>query len=549
MTPVAPNLADPGVAEMEAVKAEVSTMALPASLGDFIAERAATLGDRPACVYFQNGATLTYRDIDDQANRLANRLLAIGARKGSHIAVMLRNGPAFPPVWTAIGRVGAVMVPVNTSYTEAELEFVLTDSDAQFLIIDGDLLDTFARIENRPTLIADGNVIVNGNAQAPHRSLPAFLSGGSTVFEPPTTVTENDLLNIQYTSGTTGFPKGCMLTHRYWLLLSHSAAAMHDRFRLSNVLMWQPSYYMDGQWPMLLTFRLGGTAYIASRMSLSHFLDWIRDYEIHFCAFPEPLLKKAPPSPEDADTSLVQVNAFGWRGAAIEEFERRFGATARDAFGMTEIGVGTAMPKAATHMATAGSCGLPGPFREIKVVDEDGNEAPRGESGELWVAGDSLLWGYYKRPDANAEAFVGRWFRTGDLARQDENGYVFIVGRLKEMIKRSGENISAREVEAALREIDGIEEAAAVPVPDPTRREEVKAYLMLSAGHTPDQVTPEAVLRHCRSRLAAFKVPRYLAYVEDFPRTATRKIAKQQLIEAAKDLRVGSFDRVDGIWR
>lgn len=117
------------------------------------------------------------------------------------------------------------------------------------------------------------------------------------------------------------------------------------------------------------------------------------------------------------------------------------------------------------------------------------------------------------------------------------------------MIKRSGENISAREVEAALREIDGIEEAAAVPVPDPTRREEVKAYLMLSAGHTPDQVTPEAVLRHCRSRLAAFKVPRYLAYVEDFPRTATRKIAKQQLIEAAKDLRVGSFDRVDGIWR
>jgi acyl-coenzyme A synthetase/AMP-(fatty) acid ligase len=165
------------------------------------------------------------------------------------------------------------------------------------------------------------------------------------------------------------------------------------------------------------------------------------------------------------------------------------------------------------------------------------------------VSGRSFRWGFYKRPAANAECFRGRWFRTGYIFYRDENGYHYIVGRIKDMIKRAGENISAHEVEKALCALDGIEEAAAVPVPDPLRREEVKVYLLLKEGVTPSDCPPEAIIEHCRKRLAPFKVPRYITYVTDFPRTASRKIRKQMLIAETSDLTAGAWDREKGEWR
>jgi long-chain acyl-CoA synthetase/crotonobetaine/carnitine-CoA ligase len=541
--------ADPGIAEMEALHARAQALAFPETLGDFIAERAASLGAQTACVYFVDGDALSYADIDEGANRLASSLVAIGVRKGAHVAVMLPNVSAFPVTWVAIARIGAVMVPVNASYTGAELGYVLNDSDAQYLVIDESLLEVFEAMPERPALLAERNVIVRGDARGRYRAWQDLRDGGEPSFEAPSLVTRSDLLNIQYTSGTTGFPKGCMLSHQYWIMLSHLAGSAHDPDEIRNVLIWAPFYYMDPMWQLLMAFRLGGTAYVARRLSATRFLDWLRTYEINYCAFPEALLVQHPPSPEDARTPLSYVNAFGWRPEAIAEFERRFKAAARDAFGMTEIGVGTLMPRAAGHMLGSGSCGLPGPFRELKIVDEDENEVPTGEVGELWVAGRGLLWGYYKKPEANRQSFRGRWFRTGDLFRRDEAGYHYIVGRLKDMIKRSGENVSALEVEAALCDMAGIEEAAVVPVPDPVRKEEVKAYVLLQSGLTPDDVPPERIFAHCAERLAKFKVPRYLAYVDAFPRTPSQKIAKPQLVAQADDLCAAAYDRVDGVWR
>ena len=201
-------------------------------------------------------------------------------------------------------------------------------------------------------------------------------------------------------------------------------------------------------------------------------------------------------------------------------------------------------------MAHTRSCGLAVPFRELRIVDAEGRDVPDGEEGELLVAGRAIFWGYYKQPKANAESFRGRWFRTGDIFRRDANGYYTIVGRIKDMIKRAGENIAAIEVEAVLRALPEIEEAAVVAVPDPLRREEVKAYLKLRPGLTQDAVPPARVFAHCATQLAAFKVPRYLTYVNgDFPRTPTRKIVKRALVEGVADLRVGAFDRVDDVWR
>jgi acyl-CoA synthetase (AMP-forming)/AMP-acid ligase II len=406
-------------------------------------------------------------------------------------------------------------------------------------------------IPRRQTLLADANIVVHGGA-APEgmRSWEALERESAVPFEPSHAVARTDLLNLQYTSGTTGFPKGCMLTHDYWVMLAYNAAYFGPKdAAVKNVLVWAPFFYMDPMWQFLLAMTRGGTAFVARRMSLTRFLDWLRQYEIHFCIFPEPALKQRPPGPADKEVHLQHVSIYGWREDARREVEARFGVTAREAYGMTEIGGASAIPSSATHMAYVRSCGLPAPFRELKIVDEQGKTVNPGEVGELWVAGRSLLWGYYKRPEANAESFRGRWFRTGDLFRQDENGYLFIVGRIKDMIRRGGENIAAQEVEAALRDLPDIEEAAVVPVPDPLRREEVKAYLKLRAGKRPEDLPPEAVFAHCETKLAKFKIPRYVAYVDDFPRTPSRKIQKKQLIAQSSDLRLGAYDRQDGCWR
>lgn len=550
---LSPESSDPGVIEMlrmrEAVESEEG---LPETLGELVRERARALGKQPVGNWFDDGVVLDYQSLDEMADRLANSLLTLGVRKGTHVAVMLPNVAAFPVTIVALGRIGAVLVPVNTAYTGEEMHFVLTDSDAQFFVVDAQFLSNLAAMPSRPPMLLDAHIIVHGEGRsAENQDWAALARNGSLPFDPPTAVAAGDLLSLQYTSGTTGFPKGCLLTHDYWLLISRGAARMRGgNGEVKNVLIWAPFFYMDPQWQFWMTMWLGGTAFIARRMSLTHFHDWLRRYHIDMCIYPEPALKQ-PSTPElDAQVSLKYVSIYGWGSEARKEVEQRFNVVAREGYGMTEIGGGSIVPGSATHMAHVTSCGLPAPFRELRIVDADGQDVAVGEVGELWVAGRAILWGYYKRPQANADSFRGRWFRTGDLFRRDANGYCFIVGRVKDMIKRAGENIAAIEVEAALRAMPEIEEAAVIAVPDPLRREEVKAYLKLREGLRREDVPPEKVFKHCESRLAAFKIPRYLAYMEsDFPRTPTRKIVKRSLTDGVVDLRLNSFDRVDGVWR
>ncbi len=544
---------DPGRAEAEQVREMVAKELLSATLGEFVKDRANLLGDAIVAHWFEIDKRLTYRQLHEAADRLASGLLRLGVRKGTHVAVSLPNVPAFPITWVALARLGAVLVPVNTAYTGEEMHFVLTDSDSQFLVVDATLLDRLHAMPERPRLLSLNRVIVHGGDAAPPEMLrwEDLLESGARAFESPTDVTASDLLNIQYTSGTTGFPKGCLQSHEYWMLLACAAEhQLGSKGEVRNVLVWAPFFYMDPMWQFLMAMRLGGTAFVASRMSLSRFHDWLRDYPIHYCIYPEPALKQRPRSPADKELSLRYIGVFGWREDARREVEERFGVKARESYGMTEIGAATFVPASATHVAYKRCCGTAAPYRELRIVDEHGAEVPIGGTGELWVAGRGILWGYYKRQDANAETFTGRWFHTGDLFRRDEQGYYSIVGRVKDMIKRAGENIAAIEVEAVLRDLADVEEAAVVAVPDELRREEVKAYLKLRAGVTPDQLPPEAVLAHCRSKLAAFKVPRYISYQDaDFPRTPGRKIAKRVLVGQLEDLRAGAYDALENIWR
>jgi acyl-CoA synthetase (AMP-forming)/AMP-acid ligase II len=397
-------------------------------------------------------------------------------------------------------------------------------------------------------MLSPRTIIVVGTARSGETSWADLVSNGNPSFEAPTLVTGSDLLNIQYTSGTTGFPKGCMLPHEYWIRTGYSLAFTRGTGPIKNALVWPPFFYMDGMWQILSAFFLGATSFIPRRISIGHFFDWLKTYRIHTCTFPEPALKAYPPSPDDAQLELKYIYTFGWRPNSKRQAEERFQCMARDAYGMTELGTATVTPTDAGDKNFQKTCGTPAPQRRLKIVDEDGNEVARGEVGELWVSGPGIMWGYYKRPTANSEVFRGKWFRTGDYFRQDENGYFYIVGRMKDMVRRAGENIAAREVEAVLNEMEYILESAIVPVPDEKRGEEVKAYIRLREGSTPATCDPQMITAHCSKHLAQFKVPRYYAYVEEFPRTATGKISKPSLKEGG-DLRLGAYDRVDGTWR
>lgn len=526
----------------------VEGCALPASVPAFVDAAAARFAERPVLVFFEDGRTVSYAELQELSCRLANGLAALGIGKGARVGVMLGNRAEFPITWIALARIGAVMVPINPSYTARELAYVLIDSGASALVLEEECLPTLAACADRPAALGDDRVIVVGAAlPAPARHWSDLAAAGAATHAPSEPVGADDLLNIQYTSGTTGFPKGCMLSQDYWLVVARSASTV-DRELAARLLSAQPWFYMDPQWHFLKALWSGAAVYCARRPSLGRYVGWLKEFGIEWCQFPQLALKQ-PEAPDDARTRLKQAFLSGWRPEAEHEFEQRFKAVGRDIFGMTEIGTGTAMPFDAFDMVGKGSCGLPGPWRHARICDGEGRELGSGETGELEIAGRAIFKGYWNKPEANRSSFRGEWFRTGDLFRRDERGYYYIVGRIKEMIRRSGENISAREVEAVALLLSEIEDAAAVPVPDPRRGEEVMLYMQLKSGFAPADCPIDRVEQHCRRLLAPFKVPRYYAYIEAFPRTSSNKIARHLLTEAGRELPHGTYDRVDAVWR
>ncbi|MFO0996829.1 MAG: class I adenylate-forming enzyme family protein [Alphaproteobacteria bacterium] len=532
--------------ESEKLMRRVEQEALPRNVGTLLGEAAARHGEKPLLVFFDDRATYSYREIDRDATRLAHGMSKLGVEHGSHVGIMVYTQQHYPITWMANARLGAVTVPINYNYTPRELLYMLEDSEADYLVIHKELLPIFEGMERQP-VPRERVIVVNGASGYPVR-WEDVLESGSDGFTPPVEPGQLDLMNIQYTSGTTGMPKGAMHTQRYWLTFGKVGAAQFQN-RIKNQLIAQPFYYVDAQWLFLMTIYQGATAYVAKKQSASRFFGWVKDFKINYCNFPE-VVSKQPERPDDADNDLIVISCYSHRLENYRWYEKRYGCLARQGFSMTELGCALYVPMEADAMTGTGTVGTPVAFREAMVADPEGHEVKRGELGELCVRGHGILLGYYKKPEASAKAFhPGGWFRTGDLARHDPDGWFYYLGRMKDMVKRSGENVSATEVEGVLRGVEDVLEAAVLPVPDDLRGEEVKAYLLLSPDKTAKDVPPEVVIAHCEKNLARFKIPRYLEYVTEFPRTPSLKIKKSALIAAKLDLRVGSYDRVDKIWR
>jgi len=511
--------------------------------------RAAQLWPAKAALVFDaTGDRLTFSELDSLSNAYANALAGIGIRPGERIAVMLPNRVEFPLLWLAIAKLGAVMVPVNVNYRTVDAGYVLAHSGSRLLVVDASLeqLASDLKIEV-PTL----EMVATADGAGRDMLSLVDLVAAAVTERPSADVAAETLLNIQYTSGTTGRPKGCLLTHYFWTRMGGNFYRYHPHLDDRDVILTcQAFYYADPQWLFVAALMSGATMVVLDRFHASNFWSRIRTYGVTFfyCLGMMPVaLLRTPPSDEDRRHRVRAVSCSAIPASFHRALEDRWGVPWFEVYGMTETG-GDIMVGAEEHddLVGSGSMGRAMADREVRVVDSDDRPVPRGELGEIVVRGPGLLDGYHRDPEATAAAFRNGWFHTGDVGRQSDEGLFYFVARRKDMIRRSGENIAAVEVEEVMKLHPAVAEVACLPVPDELRGEEILICVVLSQG-TP-QPNPDDLAAFCAERLANFKIPRYWSFRESLPHTPSERVAKGALLAGQADLRAGSYDRVDKRW-
>ncbi|MEU5046291.1 class I adenylate-forming enzyme family protein [Streptomyces griseorubiginosus] len=477
--------------------------------------------DKPALTHIESGGpTLTWAQLRERISRVRTGLERLGITPGDKVGIMLRNQVEFPLTWLAVIEAGAVAVPMNPKYTSREIDFVLGDVGARWLVAAEDVV-TGALAEGRVGPVPAERVVVVGE---PVAGLHGFAALSAPEPTPRTHRADpGEVVNIQFTSGTTGLPKGCLLTHTYWLQIGVYGSAFGDAQR---ILADHPFYYMQNQAYLMMALAGGGCLYVTAGLSRRKFMNWLVDHQIDMAWIDEGMLD-FPESEADRRLALKKAPVSALPPSLHESLERRFGLRAREVYASTEVGNGSYVPYERTDTVGTGSMGWCFPQRESKVIDQDGAEVEPGRSGELCLRGSGMMLGYHNRPEANAELFLpGGWFRTGDIVRKDADGQHYYEGRLRDVIRRSGENIAAAEVELQIMALPEVDEVGVVPVPDPDRDEEVKAVVVLKPGAS---LTAQEIEAWCLQGLARFKVPRYVEFRDSLPYTSSGKIAKAEL--------------------
>jgi crotonobetaine/carnitine-CoA ligase len=502
-----------------------------AELPQTVIEMAARLGqldpDAPALI-FDDGVVVSRGELLEHSERFAGYLQGAIA-PGEMVAVMMSNRTEYMIVWLATLAVGCVLVAVNPEAGEHDLAHVLSDSEAVIVVCDEASDERLARVAPQLEHLRE-RIVVSGKE-------PAGLdrwTGGQPLRFSELDANPEAVTNIYYTSGTTGPPKGCMAGNAYWRGLVMSYLGEYGIGPDDRVLCCLKFFYNDPSWLLLSSMHAGAPLVVMRRFSVSRFWDVVRANRVSqlFTIGSIPaLLLSAAASPADRDHRVRFGVQVAVDAGLHREMTSRWGFPWVDIYGLTETGGLISVPlEHADEMTGSGSMGRPKVGIECRLVSDDGSEAPAGEAGELLVRGPGFMTGYLNRPDATAAAIDPEgWFHTGDNVRQDEHGWMYFVGRRKDIIRRAGENISASEVEDVLRSHPAVTDAAAVPVDDPLRGEELLAHIYLTTREDHETLA-RALTAHCEERLARHKVPRYLMFThQDFVRTPSMRVAKAEL--------------------
>jgi crotonobetaine/carnitine-CoA ligase len=501
---------------------------------------------RPAMI-FEDGPIVTRGEFLEQAERFAGYLAARTA-PGERIAVMLATRAEFMIALAAILAVRCTLVPINPLAGDHDAGHVLRDSGAVIAIVAASGKNLVEGLQTScPTL---RHIVV---LQEPEPlGLAGHGSDAGRVRLADSGGRREDIATIHYTSGTTGVPKGCMLGHEWWLRVCDVHLRMTEHRPEDRHLCCVPFHYVDSLFPFLCILHAGEALVAMRRFSVSRFWQVARDHRatlVYLIASMPILLLKQPPAPIERQHRLRLVVCLAVPAGLHSELVDRFGVPFLDGYGSTEAGWVTRVPwEDAAAAIGSGSMGMAVPECALRVVDEADRDLPVGHEGELLIRAPGLFAGYLNQPEATAAAMRGGWYHTGDLVRADARGSYYFVGRKKDVVRRSGENIACAEIEAVLRTHPKIRDAAVIPMLDEIRGEEAKAYVLLVEGCAADDLPPEEITAHCASHLAPFKVPRYIAYqAADFPRTPSMRVRKEEL-KAGGNPTADTWDRERGIW-
>ena len=481
--------------------------------------------------------TRTYREFDRETNRVAHLLGRLGVRRGDTVTLLLANCLEFLALWFGAAKLGGVIVPVNTASSASELEYLVAHSESRLIFTQADGLDLARHVRGRCPRVEE--VVVCG-AGAPS----ALVDFGRLVAHCPESPPEapspspTDEAAILYTSGTTARPKGVLVTHANYLCAGETVARAIRLTPEDRQLVVMPLFHGNAQYYSTMSALVAGASVaLMARFSASRYFDRAI---AHRCtvsslfAAPIRMLLAQPRRPEHPQNDLrAVIFAQSVTPAQLAEWDERFRAPLMQLWGMTET-MGPPIINPFDGERRNMSMGLPAPGYTSRLVDEGGCEVTRGEIGQIVVQGEpglSLMKGYYKNPEATAETLRAGWLWSGDNARQDEDGYYHFVDRAKDMIKRSGENIAASEVEAVIREHPRVFDCAVIGLPDEMRDEAILAVVVPRTGDdgTLAELTEDEVIGWCRDRLAGFRVPQLVRFREELPRTSVGKIRKHVL--------------------
>ena len=514
---------------------------------------AARWPDRVALVFDETGESLTFAALHARVERFAAALAGSGIARGDRVGIMLPNRVEWPLAWLGLARLGAVMVPVNTGYRTADAGFVLRHAGIRAVITPRELVPLLREV--RADIGAAFEILcVDGDADGDAFDFAALVEAHAADAPPAVEIDSHTLVNVQYTSGTTGEPKGCMLSHSWFMRFAWRVVTLHDGLdETDTILTSQPFHYVDPQWNLAVALLSGATLVVLDRFHPSTFWQRVREHRVmwFYCLGVMPkLMLNTPPSPLDRDHSVKRVVCSAIPRADHRAIEARWGVPWFEAFGMTESGLDIAV-ELEDHDETVGTgcIGTPMPGREARVVDAEDRPVPAGEPGELVLRGVGLMDGYFRNRRATAATFRNGWLHTGDVVRRDARGRFHYLSRMKDMIRRSGENIAAAEVEEVIMRHPGVRLAAVLAVEDDLRGEEVMAYVVPGEGVSREEVSPAVLSAFCAERLARFKVPRFWTYRDNLPRTPSERIRKEALRDEHEDPRTGAWDRAESRWR
>ncbi|ARD47064.1 long-chain fatty acid--CoA ligase [Sporosarcina sp. P33] len=498
-------------------------------IGELLKQASHKTPDKESFVF--EDERVTYKQMDDRATHLAGWLQSNGVKKNDKVGFILKNGLPFIEVFFGVSLSGGVGVPLNFRLAANELEYIINNSDTKLLIIDNEFAEVILSIQDRIPNV-ETLVIVNNTGTIQNGITYSSIFEEPVLYTPCEDLTDNDPGMIVYTSGTTGKPKGAVLTHKN-LYINRLQIIWETKTPLyAKQLIIPPLFHVAAMAGLIKNCLINGTAVIHRDFNPENTLVTIEKEKINSIMLVPAMWNSVLEVTDLEKYDLSSVIECSSGGAVCPlELKKKIMSTLKNASYNETLGQ-TEMSPAATSLNNQDvirktkSVGKPILGVEARIVDENMNDVPVGEAGEIVFRGPSVMKEYYNNPEGTEEAFKGGWFHSGDIVRADEEGFIYIVDRKKDMLISGGENIYPVEIEAVLHAHPSIFECAVVGVPDINWGESVKAFIVCKQG---EELSADEVINYCTKHLASYKKPKYVEFVDQLPRNASGKILKQVL--------------------